>query len=115
MSKLEHLTTLVKSLSKSEKRYFKWSYPWKPGDKIYGDLYEIIEKGNDSAKHLKDRLKEAYPNAILEPAYKHLYKMLMRSLRNYEAEKSVENKLINLLGDVKILFNKGKIGRASCR
>lgn len=107
MSKLEHLTTLIKSLSKSEKRYFKWSYPWKPGDKIYGDLYEIIDKGNDTAKHLKDRLKEAYPNAILEPAYKHLYKMLMRSLRNYEAEKSVENKLINLLGDVKILFNKG--------
>lgn len=107
MSKIEHLTTLIKSLSKSEKRYFKWSYPWKPGDKIYADLYEIIEKGNDSPKKLKERLKQAYPHATLEPAYKHLYKMLMRSLRNYEAEKSVENKLNNLLGDVKILFNKG--------
>lgn len=107
MSKIEHLTTLINSLSKTEKRYFRWSYPWKPGDKIYGDLYDIIEKGNSTSQEVKNKLKEAYPDAVLEPAYKHLYKMLMRSLRNYESDKSVENKLINLLGDVKILFNKG--------
>lgn len=107
MSKIEHLTTLINSLSKTEKRYFRWSYPWKPGDKIYGDLYDIIEKGNSSSQEAKNKLKEAYPDAVLEPAYKHLYKMLMRSLRNYESDKSAENKLINLLGDVKILFNKG--------
>ncbi|WP_187262016.1 hypothetical protein [Pontibacter beigongshangensis] len=107
MANIEHLTTLIKSLSKSEKRYFRWSYPWQSGDKVYGDLYDMLEKGNHSSQSIKIKLKQAYPDAVLEPACKHLYKMLMRSLRNYEAEKSVENKLINLLGDVRILFNKG--------
>jgi len=107
MSKIEHLHTLIKSLSKTEKRYFRWGNPWKPGDKIYGDLYDLIEKDGDSVQDTKDKLRIAYPDAVLEPAYKHLYKMLMRSLRNYEADKSVENKLINLIGNVKILFNKG--------
>ena len=107
MPNIEHLTTLIKSLSKTEKRYFRWGNPWEPGEKIYGDLYDIIEKGNYSGETIKRKIKETYPDAVLEPAYKHLYKMLMRSLRNYEADKTAENKLVNLLGDVKILFNKG--------
>jgi len=107
MAHIEHLTALIKSLSKSEKRYFKWCYPWQAGEKIYSDLYNIIEKGNCNSQDLSSKLEQTFPDVVLEPAYRHLYKMLMRSLRNYEADKSVENKLINLLGDVKILFNKG--------
>lgn len=107
MASISNLTSLIKSLSKSEKRYFKWSYPAQSGDKIYTDLYNLIDSKGLSDQSIKDHLKKKYPDAVLEPAYKHLYKMLMRSLRNYESEKSVENKLSNILGDVKILFNKG--------
>lgn len=107
MANIKHLSTLIRSLSKSEKRYFKWSYPWQAGEKIYGDLYDLIESGNHSGTTIKDNLSRIYPNVVLEPACKHLYKMLMRSLRNYESDKGVDNKLVNLLCDVKILFNKG--------
>ncbi|MFT2010502.1 hypothetical protein ACMA1I_17640 [Pontibacter sp. 13R65] len=107
MANLDNLATLIRTLSKSEKRYFKWSYPWEPGDKVYGDLYDMLEKGQIPIQEIKTKLKKIYPDALLEPASKHLYKMLMRSLRNYEADKSVENKLITLLGDVRILFSKG--------
>jgi hypothetical protein len=107
MASIEHLSLLIRSLSKSEKRYFKWSYPWEEGDKVYSDLYCLIEIGEFSAQGLREKIKEKYPNSVFEPACKHLYKMLMRSLRNYESEKTIDNKLSNLLCDVKILFRKG--------
>ncbi|MDX3916135.1 MULTISPECIES: hypothetical protein [Olivibacter] len=107
MAGIAQLSTLIRSLSKSEKRYFKWSYTRGNNDKVYHYLYRVIEKGVRDPAYIKNRLEKNFPDAKLEPACKHLYKMLMRSLRSFEADKSTENRLSNLLGDIKILFDKG--------
>ncbi len=107
MPHITQLAALIKSLSKSEKRYFKCYNPGKTSENFYFSLYDILINQSLSEEQVKHKFLQKYPDAVLEPACKHLYKMLMRCLRSYEADKSVENKLIALLNDVKILFNKG--------
>lgn len=109
MANILHLFELVKSLSKSEKRYFKMSARLQQGDKVFMNLFDIIDnekKGRDNIKH---KLKKSFPKAAFEPACAHLYKAIMRSLKSFTAEKSSENKLLNIISDVRILFDKGML------
>lgn len=77
------------------------------GEKVYISLFEIMDKEKSGERELKVKLKNRFPEAVFEPASKHLYKALMRSLKSFDAEKSIENKLMNLISDVRILFTKG--------
>lgn len=100
------LSTLIKSLSKSEKRYFKLFCSLQEGSKGYLYLYDLIRQGV-SGKEMKLSFTQRYPKASFDTARKHLYRMLMKSLRSYGSENSVENKLVQLIEDVKILFDRG--------
>lgn len=111
MVQFSHVFDLVASLSKSEKRYFRLNSIGRQGDKAFMTLFNLIEKGIDSPAAVKSRFKKTYPTAVFEVACKHLYKMVMRSLRNFEEGKSIENKLLNLIQDIRILFNKGILGQ----
>jgi hypothetical protein len=107
MAQTDQLFDLVKSLSKSEKRHFKLSISQGEGDKVFLALFDILEDISLSSGLIRARFTTKFPDSAYEPARKHLYKMLMRSLRTYESDKSVELKLVNLVADVRILFNKG--------
>lgn len=100
------LTTLIKSLSKSEKRYFKLFCSMQQGNKGYWYLYELISK-EKASEPLKTSFARQYPMASFDTARKHLYRMLMKSLRSYGSESTVENQLLRIVQDVKILFERG--------
>lgn len=107
MAQISHLFSLVKSLSKSEKRYFKMFAKFQEGNKVFMTLFDIIDREKLGAEEVKGKLSRKFPKAVFEAASKHLYKALMRSLKNFEADKSIESKLMNLISDVRILFDKG--------
>lgn len=106
MAQFEDLHLLTKSLSKSEKRYFKMTSALQEGGKAYRSLFDLLEKEN-SLEVVKAKFLKQAPNAIVETASKHLYKIVMRSLRMYETERNLDNRLLGLVAEIQILFNKG--------
>ncbi|GAB3221377.1 hypothetical protein [Spirosoma arcticum] len=103
------LHPLVQSLTKSEKRYFRLTTTLQQGDKAYLRLFDCLEHHELFTENLKQELNTLFPATTLEPARKHLYQVLMRSLRQFESDKSVEERLMNLIQDSLILFNRGLI------
>ena len=106
------LFLLVHSLSKSEKRYFRLSVAMQKGDKGYLRLFDCLDCHSNFDEAAKSNLANTFPGLTIEPARKHLYKTLMKSLRQFESEKSIEAKLINLITDSKILFERDLIDPA---
>ncbi|WP_221393714.1 hypothetical protein [Dyadobacter sp. NIV53] len=103
------LHLLVQSLTKSEKRYFRLSISLQQGDKAYLRLFDCLEQYVQFNEKIKTEVADLFPGATLEPARKHLYHVLMKSLRQYEADKSIEVRLMNLIQDSQILYNRGLI------
>lgn len=109
MLPIEPLHALIHSMTKTEKRYFTLTTEMQKGEKEYMQLFKILEASGRFDESLTRSLKERYPGSTIEPARKHLYKVIMRSLRLFENEKEIETKLTNLLQDARILYNKGLI------
>ena len=109
MLPIDVLHPLVQSLTKSEKRYFRLTVSMQQGEKGYLRLFDCLDRHELFTDELKLELKTAFPGTTLEPARKHLYRVLMKSLRQFESDKSVEEKLMNLIQDSLILFNRGLI------
>lgn len=109
MLPVEVLHPLIQSLTKSEKRYFRLTASTQQGDKAYLRLFDCLEQHPLFTDELKQELKNRFPDTRLEPARKHLYRVLMKSLRQFESDKSVEERLMNLMQDSQILFNRGLI------
>jgi hypothetical protein len=107
MRSIEALQALVASLTKSEKRYFKLFCDRQEGHKAYWRLYQVLEAEPSDAAGVQEAFCRYYPPSLLEAARKHLYKMLMKSLRGYHAHHSLQQRLLGLLQDVQILFHKG--------
>ncbi|PSR55973.1 hypothetical protein AHMF7605_21965 [Adhaeribacter arboris] len=107
MSSFTALQALVHSLSKAEKRYFKLFCDLQTGNKIYFCLYQLLEKKEYGPEEITTIMSKKYPEAVIETARKHLYRMLMKSLRSFESDKAIENRLMQRIQDIKILFNKG--------
>lgn len=109
MASIESLSHLVNSLSKAEKRYFALFCDLQGGDKVYFKLYQMLELKKNNVEEINTDFAVHYPHAVCETARKHLYKMILKSLRSFEPNHSIENKLLNLICNIKILFNKGLI------
>lgn len=101
------LYSLIKSLSKSEKRFFKLNSALQAGDKNYLKIFDFIEK---QKKYDEDELKEAFKDAVfvnhLPSEKNHLYKLLLKSLRAYYADQTVSSQLKQEIKNVEILFKK---------
>jgi len=107
MTKKGNIFHLIKSLSKSEKRYFKTSLGEKAVNKNYVKLFNIIDKQteydeNEIRKVFKDEkfVKQLHVTKI------YLTGLILKSLRNYHSNKSINSKLNNLLIDIELLFDK---------
>jgi len=98
--KSNDLFMLVKSLSKSEKRYFKQftKKNIRDGKNKYGDLFDAIDAQDKySPQALRIKEVDAYFLKNLNFNLHYLYKLVLKCLRAYHSERSSENRLSGML------------------
>ena len=105
------LFNLVKSLTGSEKRYFKLAAKNNVGDKV--NKYLVLFDAIDSQKAYNETvLKElVYKNEAIESrkyselkAY--LYEMILKSLQHFDEKSSVDYRLKGMLQSIRVLFKR---------
>ena len=99
----DHLYHLIKSLSKSEKRYFTIEAQ-KSGRKHsrYLELFRFIDK-QDS--YNEQAVKEKFGKQLRDDKGR-LYEAILRAMRDYQSRKSYKTRIKELLTDAKILFER---------
>lgn len=101
------LHDLIKSLTKSEKRFFKLHSALQSGPKNYLKLFEAIDKQEvyDEEGLKKHFAKETFIKHL--PSEKnHLYKLILKALRAFHAEGSVSGILKQEIKNIEILYQK---------
>ncbi len=110
MKKSDDLFRLIKSMSKSEKRYFKLQAGVHTiGEKnVYVKLFDIIDKMDiyDEDSILKKYKGEKFTKNLFS-AKNYLFNLILRILTVYNAESSIDIKLRTMLSELDILFEKG--------
>ena len=101
------LFDLIKSLSKSEKRFFKLHSALQSGDKNYLRIFDAIDK---QKAYDEDALKKLFAKETfirhLPSEKNHLYKLILKSLRAYHSESSVSGILKQEIKNIEILYQK---------
>ncbi|MEP7147227.1 MAG: hypothetical protein ABI792_09500 [bacterium] len=107
MKPTTELFDLIKSLSRSEKRYFKLNASVQKGNKNYLKLFEAIDsqKSYDEEVLKKKYKKERFINN-LTATKNYLYRLIFRTLISYYNEKSIDTKLNNLLNKCRLQYDK---------
>jgi hypothetical protein len=101
---LPTLQTLIRSMTKNESRAFSKMVDLKERKNNYIQLFDYLVK----VKTIDfGALENQYGKHGLEAARKYLTKLIMKAIRDADYEKSIENKLIDLLKDAQILHRKG--------
>ncbi len=107
MKPSSELHDLIKTLTKSEKRFFKLSSALQSGEKNYIKIFDAID---EQEEYDEESLKEIFKNeAFIQhfPSEKnHLYKLILKSLRSYHADNSVSSILQQDIKNIEILFKK---------
>ena len=103
----QFLFDLIKSLSGSEKRYIKLSTEFREESNYTRlfDCYERMRSCNETVIQ-KEFKGEAILNQI-HVAENYLYKAILKCLRNFYADSSIEIEIKNQLNDVEVLYRKG--------
>jgi hypothetical protein len=107
-SLLEETHELVRSLTRTEKRYFKLFTQFQQGDKSYLKLFDIIDKEaayNEKKISQKFFLKNTVTN--FPAVTKYLFDQLVASLRSYGAYKDLDSDHTDLIETYKVLQYKG--------
>src|SRR3954469_21223660 len=107
MKNTDSLFALIKSLTRNEKGYFKkYVSKYSAADKnIYVQLFNIIEaQAAYNEEKVKEKLKKLKKNIDLSVLKNYLYNAILKSLRSYHNELSVNFKLQDMLKDAEILF-----------
>jgi len=114
MKPSSELHDLIRSLTKSEKRFFKLHSTLQTGDKNYLRQFDMIDK---QKVYDEDAIKQAFAN---EPFIKHLpseknhlYKLILKALRAFHAESSVSGMLKQEIKNIEILYDKALYGEAN--
>lgn len=107
MKPSEELFKLIKSLTKSEKRFFKLHSSLQAGDKNYIRLFDAVEnQPHYDEQAIKDLFRKETFIRHLPSEKNHLYKLILKSLRAFTADNSVNSQLQDELKSVEILFMK---------
>lgn len=110
MDKRDALFDLIKSLSKSEKRYFKlWTSRNGSKEDKYLQLFDAVEKQKIYDEHKMLQSKKLSNGVIKNFRFnKHyLYNLILRSLNSFHSESSVDAELKDMLHTVEVLNEKG--------
>jgi len=101
------LHDLIKSLSKSEKRFFKLHSSLQSGDKNYLRIFDAIDK---QKVYDEETLKKVFAKEVfikhLPSEKNHLYKLILKALRAYHSESSVSGILKQEIKNIEILYQK---------
>lgn len=101
------LFDLIKSLSKSEKRFFKLSSSLQSGEKNYLKIFDYIEKQKDyDEEKLKHYFRKDTFIKHLPSEKNHLYKLILKSLRSYYSEQDINSIIKQEIKNVEILHKK---------
>ncbi len=103
------LFELIHSMSATEKAYFK-RYGYRSGTrrKEYLQLFDFLEKQKEyNEPNLRRRFGSPTGFKSLSAAKNHLYHQVLRSLIEYNADKSDEDHVIRLMQEVWFLRNRG--------
>ncbi|MCB0504103.1 MAG: hypothetical protein KDC58_01245 [Cyclobacteriaceae bacterium] len=101
----EELYELIKSMSASEKRYFKMHSLGQNGDSKYAKLFEQI----DSQGEIKSNEKISYITPGQLPNLKaNLYKKILQSLRRFHFSTSVDTQIREMIDYAHLLFNRSQ-------
>ncbi len=116
MKRNDSLFRLIKSLSKSEKRFFKiYSSRHVIGEQNnYIQLFDAIDKQKSYREDLilKKFAKKKFARRI-SVAKSYLYELILKSMNVYHAQNSVEAQLRELLGNIAFLFEKNIFDQTS--
>ena len=107
MARVNDVVLLVNSLSKSEKRYFKIFSAVQEGEKFYLQLFDLIDKGSVGRQDLKERFEARASKASFDVTLKYLFKVLMKSMRAFDAEQNIDALLLRMMQDLRFLYQKG--------
>ncbi|MEZ4800318.1 MAG: hypothetical protein R2809_11205 [Flavobacteriales bacterium] len=107
MKPSNELFDLIKTLSKSEKRFFKLQSALQSGDKNYVRLFDCIDKMD---AYDEEEIKEVFKGEKfikhLPSEKNHLYKLILKSLRSYYSDTSVSSILKQEIKNIEILYHK---------
>lgn len=107
MKPSNELFDLIKSLSKSEKRFFKLQSALQSGDKNYVRLFDVIDRMDAYDEELiKKTFKGEKFIKHLPSEKNHLYKLILKALRSYYGDTSVSSILKQEIKNIEILYNK---------
>jgi len=111
MTPRKDLFKLIKSLSRSEKRYFTLDAQ-KSGAKNsnYLSLFKAI---NGMSDYDESSLKGKYPNLSMDKSY--LYEAILKSMRDYRSPKSKSAQLKQNIIDSKFLYERGLFDQCANR
>jgi hypothetical protein len=107
MAKKGNLFLLIKSLSKSEKRYFRIYAGMSGRDANYLQLFDAIDRQEEyDEEEIRKKLKEKKFLSQLHVTKIYLTELILKALKNYHSDTSVHSKLLDLLKDIELLFDK---------
>jgi hypothetical protein len=108
MRKPDKLFLLIKSLSGSEKRYFRLNAGLHKGNKKFMRLFDAIHAMESwDPEALSAQFRGESFSAHLAVTQNDLYDQLLRVLRQYHAGLSIDARIGNRLHNAEILFHKG--------
>lgn len=113
-TKNDILFDLIKSLTKTEKRFIKLTAQFHQGDKSYLKLFNAIEsqKEYDESVLLKQFKNEQFIKQI-GVVKNYLQNFILKQLRSYHSESKASIVCKNLLIDVEILYWKSQFKLAT--
>ena len=107
MVKKEELFVLIKSLSRSEKRYFHLFCTREASGKNYRKLFEAINRQEAyDERAIKEQFKDEIFVRQLHVTKNYLRKLILKSLRNFHAGISRDAELKDTLRNIETLYNK---------
>ncbi|HMK02590.1 MAG TPA: hypothetical protein VK489_00280 [Ferruginibacter sp.] len=110
---LEETYELIKSLSRTEKRYFKLFARFQQGDKSYLKLFDIIDKQlKYDGKAINRKLLEKNKVSNLPAVKKYLFEQIIASIKSYGAYKDLDSDHTDLIETYKVLHYKGLHGQS---
>lgn len=100
---------LIQSLDKNERRYFKlFVQNSTPKEKQYLTLFDAIsrQKEYDEAK-LRNKLKAPTYRKNFSRAKAYLHDLILKAMRNYYTNQSIEDQILDGLRNIKFFLKKG--------
>ena len=118
MTPNDHLFQLIKSLTASEKRYFKlFAAKQAEGrktnyEKLF-DAYNELPDGVYNEEAFAQTLKRKKLGKYLSDEKKYLTELVMKAMRHYSAEKKAEGRLADMIQEMNFLIEKGLFDQCS--